>query len=92
VVSCDPNQSFRWYSSFGSTDSNGGFELTVFQLDLREEGRVLEQATVAVLLYPTTAATEGSPVRATVTVVMRFAPLGELVDATVTDLVFPFEP
>ena len=92
VVSCDPDQSFRWYSSFASTDSNGGFELTVFQLDLREEGRVLEEATIAVLLYATASVSEGSPVRATATVAMRFAPLGERVDATVIDVVFPFEP
>lgn len=92
VVSCDPNQSFRWYSSFGPTDSNGSFDLTVFQLDLREEGRVLEEATVELQLYPTTSASEDSPVRATVTVLMHFAPLGDPVDATVTDVVFPFEP
>jgi hypothetical protein len=92
VQSLDEERGFSWQSSIDSTDSDGTFELYVYQYDLAGGSGMLDNATVDILLHPSPTANPGSPILARSGVPMNFALLGDLVDATVSDVVFPFEP
>jgi hypothetical protein len=85
-----PPVGYAYVSDAAATDAMGRFSLLVLRINDFQAPVVPDTATVHVKLYATAAdALPGAPPTDSVSLLMRFAPMGTIVDTTHAELTFP---
>jgi hypothetical protein len=88
VDSMVPQVGYHYASNTAVTDPDGLFEITVYRITRLQPVTNPDTARIEIKTYATAGPRPGDPPTGRVRVLMYFAPLGETVRVTLTDLIF----